>query len=451
MRRRLRKNEVYNNVSLIKNIKWLIDPNHDEDPAIYTMGCIYFGNRVPEITIRTHIAGGEEIPDRIENSITVVTGESAEDLMSAFSLDGFEKVDKFSDVYKEACLRTADGYREGYLHAFINDDTRESFVFIDGFDVPKQHYIAVILLPLARWTGLKADKDDIELSNALIKFNSPSKFDEKLYELDFAERRLHINELKMREALGSFEQDSIWQQRDRAKSKIDSGRGRIVSYEEELRSLYDDLAKNIAVYNAMSNASVDNNGELLKYFETNEKLYFVEKSGGQVTYIVHGYCDNYDLDVYEEVKNAEASAMNDAISGLNEDFDDAWALLDAIFVEERFKLKMVSMWTFSAGAYVRPVGHAAFGDRFKDYLPNPHINEYQCMGSWKPTVDSAADRFDYCYAVDVTAVENGNVYFNDPTVMDFFIRDLFMSDHKILTDGENDYTVAEAMEKMKEE
>ena len=61
-------------------------------------------------------------------------------------------------------------------------------------------------------------------------------------------------------------------------------------------------------------------------------------------------------------------------------------LMTEIFVSEepRLRIRVCASYRFDLNGSVAPNGHRDFGAEYGDYLPNPHINDYNCMGIIPP-------------------------------------------------------------------
>lgn len=233
-----------------------------------------------------------------------------------------------------------------------------------------------------------------------------------------------------------------------------------------LQNYYERKAGVDSMLFAIKNADQKNSTALMEYFIANKKLLVDSVSEeDMLTYFVCGYIDNFNPDTFEVCLDNHHSVVYDGyecVSPDNISMEDYLTLLKAVFLEtdpeKMLKIKMFSKWTLGQGCGVRPVGDAQPPAQLVDYLPNPHLCYYTCMGSFQPEISAANADYDYIRAVDITSIENGNVNWNDVTVMKKFTRDILTSKAKFIqlpdgTDCTNTEAIAwlKAMREMEED
>ena len=210
----------------------------------------------------------------------------------------------------------------------------------------------------------------------------------------------------------------------------------IRDYQERLKDYYDRKAGVDALLNAAINGGSDTENELMEYFVANKKLFVDSVSDDDnLFYYVGGYIDNFDVEFFERCLENDNSILYrryDHISPGNITREDYIALMKAVFLDEKIKMKVFSKWKIGTGGYIEAVCEDNPPMQLKDHLPNPHLMYYRCYGSFEPDLMKAARECDYVRAVDISSAENGNVNFNDVTVMEKFIRDILTKNTKFL-------------------
>ena len=227
-------------------------------------------------------------------------------------------------------------------------------------------------------------------------------------------------------------QSKIRSLRDRAASLMRE----ISNYQDTLRSLYDNKAGVDSLLNAALNGAATGDNELMDYFISNKKLLVDSVSDDDtLTYFVGGYIDNFDVDTFERCLENHGSVIYneyESTSPRGITKEDYISLMKAVFLDETVKMKVYSKWRIGTGGYIEAVGDADPPIQLKDYLPNPHLVYFRCYGSFEPELVKAASECDYIRAVDISSAENGNVNFNDVTVMSRFIRDILTEKSRFL-------------------
>lgn len=215
----------------------------------------------------------------------------------------------------------------------------------------------------------------------------------------------------------------------------------IQGYVEKLSDLYNKKADYDTELFALKNVPTDDRHELMDYFLQNQKLYLEDCCDGTLHYVVGGYCDNWNPDNFELCFDNKDSVIfttfRETRSEAVESESDFETLLAGLFVTEKIKLKMVSAWELGYGSGISAVRKATYPPRFKDYLPNPHLNYYACTGGFRADLEKATGECNYVMAVDITSYENGNINWMDSFVVPLFVKDLITTKKKCfeLPDG----------------
>lgn len=323
---------------------------------------------------------------------------------------------------------------------YINSAERKSLVVSRNITMMTWHSIESAFSMFVPWLfEQRPNADELQMLLALVdpKKNSQDYIDavEKLsaqFDLQRAAKEFYLK---------GFEQEAALIQKQDIRYKIDNCMDHIRTYTTALQGEYDKKAGYDAILSALENATGEERHELMDYFLSNPKLYVKEVQNHCISYFVGGYCDNWDPDNFESCFNNKQSviftAFSDNRGGLIESKDDYELLLKAIFVDEKIKIKMVSAWKCGYGCGIRPISDATYPAQFEDYLPNPHLHHYGCMGSFERDLNKAANEHNYVMAVDITSYENGNINWVDSIVVPEFMRDLITTRKKCfeLPDG----------------
>ena len=129
-------------------------------------------------------------------------------------------------------------------------------------------------------------------------------------------------------------------------------------------------------------------------------------------------------------------------------------LLRAIFVNQEVWLNLATVFTLDPVTGPAPCNNREYNDLFKnlDYLPNPHLTKFQCMGANEPVVNDAMLRQDYVAVLEQCIASNKNIDLSDSAVRGEFATQLYFEKKYrciALPDGRN-VTPAEAVLWLKE-
>ena len=172
---------------------------------------------------------------------------------------------------------------------------------------------------------------------------------------------------------------------------------------------------------AINNKSDDS--ELMEYFMCNKNLAIIKVVGTAITFLAHGYADIYDIDAFEQyVGNHNGYMYANMPSSMSK--TQMERLYNAIFSEGRYKLRICAAYTADMRTGLRTIQHYAFPSESQTYLPNPHIQDYGCIGSYAGRFQEYMHNRDYVGAIDQAVVSARNLNFYDSTVMATFAKNL---------------------------
>ena len=102
-------------------------------------------------------------------------------------------------------------------------------------------------------------------------------------------------------------------------------------------------------------------------------------------------------------------------------------LMTEIFVSEepRLRIRVCASYRFDLNGSVAPNGHRDFGAEYGDYLPNPHINDYNCMCNYTTTINRLLRNHDYIGALEQCVASCKSLNWGDSAVMTSFMRSMW--------------------------
>jgi hypothetical protein len=126
-------------------------------------------------------------------------------------------------------------------------------------------------------------------------------------------------------------------------------------------------------------------------------------------------------------------------------------LYRAIFEAGAYKLRVCAAYRADMKNSLTPIREYAFPPESRDYLPNPHIQHYGCIGNYAGRFAEYMHRHDYIGAIDQAVMSARNLNFHDSTVMETLAHDLSHTIIKCIedTDG-NLLTPRQAIYKLEE-
>ena len=238
---------------------------------------------------------------------------------------------------------------------------------------------------------------------------------------------------------------------DRAKASRDNAMGR---YEEAIMAYRRAVANCEGIMATEQKADWEN--DVIDYLCSNQKIRNATINGDELTFSVATTLQQFSTDAWDcfarngSIYNGPYAGYNP--TGVFADRNNRKLLFDAIFSENaKFEVKMCGNYSinlYSQGfATSSSYPYEAMDPMYVDYIPNPHLKNYECLGDYHYRVVEALKREDIVTALELCVYSAGSVNL-DETEQNFkpLLRWILQSNRKILRrcDGV-DMTPAEAL------
>lgn len=169
-------------------------------------------------------------------------------------------------------------------------------------------------------------------------------------------------------------------------------------------------------------ANGDGSSELTDYFLCNKHLSVVGTRGSKITFIVTGYLSYFD-------KDAAETALKNPRSVLCSGGEGVTALLRSVLIDEKLRIRFVSMFTLNISGSVSANSGVNFADYgITDCLANPHLYHFACLGNNERVINDAMRKRDYVGAIEQCVAANKNWNILDSAVSGRFVGDLRSKD-----------------------
>lgn len=197
---------------------------------------------------------------------------------------------------------------------------------------------------------------------------------------------------------------------------------------------------------------IDNDGgdsELMEYFLCNKHLSIIRVLGTELEFVVHGYADVYDEDAFDTYADNLNSYLYRDIAGVSK--EEMQRLYRSIFGGSTYKLRVCAAYRADMKNSIKPIREYTFPPESRDYLPNPHIQHYGCIGGYASRFVEYMSRWDYVGAIDQAVVSARNLNFYDSAVMGTFAYNLSRTTIRCIEDKTGTLmTPREAIKKLEE-
>lgn len=445
-----------------KNIQNIGTPYAGDQSFLATIRAFY-GGRLGEndsitVSYRSYELSKSDA-DRMDDEqiLNRVLGPIADDIsrFTVVELTNSETVDRVMKVIREKFTETYGGWEpeptgkvEGYymrafpVLSFINNDLRSSIFVTDMMTLRKWHYIQASVLRCIPWY-LSDDNPVTDDEKALLKsVLDKTSSAEYLKILGKMVVKYDFEKSRIKRLLNGFE--TVFEKRrlDALFREVDNKRNQIEQYNSAISSMLAELRE--ANYKIIGLQQVIKDGEgesqLMDYFLADRRLGLESSADGDLYFTVKGYIENYSEDDAEAVLDNPRSLIYNDYSTERINHNDMARLLRAVFIDREIKLRSCAAYYFSTGgSSIRCKGqsHKRFSAEFSTYMPNPHIQEYGCMGTNERAANEMLQDGNYVGAIVQCEVSCNNLNWNDYTVLSNFITMLYKQTTKCfeLEDG----------------
>jgi hypothetical protein len=333
---------------------------------------------------------------------------------------------------------------------YVNDHS--CIIFLDGMDIRKYHSLQMMIpkyLP-----KLFENNPLSEQETALLKSLGSRFSDEYERMIEQMAQSLDMRGEIIRTRLKGFEKLYEREQMQKVRQYIEN-------YQQDYRDLVgklntmSKLIQDQQIILAGLQCSIDSEdrgeSELMEYFLCNRQLSVIRVQGTSLEFVAHGYADVFDEDAFDTYARNRSSALYHNLGG---DVTRAGMelLYRSIFETGEYKLRVCAAYKADMRNGLTPMKGYVFPPESRDYLPNPHIQRFNCIGGYAGRFAEYMHRHDYVGAIDQAVVSARNLNFHDSTVMEALAYDLSHTTVKCIEDaGGNLMTPRMAIKKMEED
>ena len=307
------------------------------------------------------------------------------------------------------------------VYCFINEEYKSIIVIAFNLDIKKYHFLQCAIIGMMPWWYDTANIDDIRKE---LIYSLREKTSEKYCAvLNKIAQQLDFRSEFIKSSLSGFENYYIDNRISSLENIIREKNADIDTYS---RCISDALAS-IRTFNdeylALVNKKNADEGdsEIMYYFLSNKHLDLISVNEGDMRFVASDYLSIYDEDEAEcQIKNKNSYFYTRRAN--LPPTDDFQKLLLAIFIERKIKIKFCAAYYMSISSMsVRACQGFRYGVAFSNYMPNPHIDKYECIGTYRQLFNEGLKNGNYIYVLEQAIDSARNLNFHDPTVMNSFV------------------------------
>ena len=361
--------------------------------------------------------------------ITIHNFASSDDEANRTCMKSVE--DDFASRHKGYCQldRMTVFFRKSFpVLCYVNTELKSTIIFIERLDLKKLHYLQCAILAALPWYFNPEDGlPEIEME--LIQSLRESTADKYLECIAKIAATYDFRSSRIRQMLEGFETRF-------EEAECEQLRETIARTDREISSLNSRIGDHLANRAASCarllgfEAKITQAGEeseIMEYFLCNNKLSLDRVTNSELRFSVGDYITYFDKDMVERMLENKGSYVYRGDNGRaysRIEGERMAKLLHAVFVEESLRIKTCAAYAFVLRGNVSPLSRFVFPFEFNDCMPNPHINEYSCLGNYGRTINEILAENDYIGAIEQCVASCKSLNWGDSTVMQSFMKTL---------------------------
>ncbi|MDE6149602.1 MAG: hypothetical protein K2F81_05845 [Ruminococcus sp.] len=418
-------------ISFIATLRALVAPRMQEGESLYLRltSSNYSANQIASSSATRTVRSICDL-DYMDNGTVLIhnfCGRTQDDNYANLEL----MKSTFCQVYQDWVRldKVTDFFRKTfYVLCFVNSITKRVVIFTDNMDIRKFHYLQCSIFAFMPWyfdPEKGVSPEEMELIRSL-REKTPEKYEDCMAKIA---EHYDFKTAKIRKLLAGFETryeriecENIKYQINECLESIDGLNERIAGY---LRSKRDYEIRLLGLETKI--ASGNGESEIMEYFLSNDKLYLISVDEYTMTFAVKDYLTFFDEELaMTTIENRSSYIYRPNGRGCNNYIpaDDMEMFMTAV-VEQKVKIKFCAAYQFKFGESVRAIAHHNYGSEFRDCTPNPHIDQYRCMGNYERTINTLIRDNNYIMALEQSVASCKSLNFGDPPVMKEFMNRLY--------------------------
>lgn len=313
---------------------------------------------------------------------------------------------------------------------YINPETRNVSIFVDNLDTTHMHYLQCGIFSFMPWYfNQEAGVSELEMD--LIKSlrnKTPDKYQECIAKIA---ERYDFKTARIRQLLAGFETryervqlDDIRYRLQSTINSINEMNDRISSYLRQQR----DYEVELLGYETKIAQSQGEDSEIMEYFLCNKHLNLESVDDTRMKFVVTDYVSYFDEEIIRRVLDNPTSFIyrtDGRDHGNIISHDDMKLLMEAIFIDETLKMRFCAAYQFELGGNVQALSNYNYPAECREYMPNPHIDRYRCMGNYGKIINERLRDHDYIGAIEQCIASCKSLNFGDSPVMSDFMNRMY--------------------------
>ena len=358
--------------------------------------------------IRSYVDIGDKVPVNQPNNLHFVyyrggsaasVSDDMEESKKIFgSLSGFSPVEKVEQYYGKA-FKT---------YAWSNPEIKSAVILTGVIDMRKLHILEAAIPVVMPWffpvgeDGKKFSPDEQALLSSLQK-STPDEYKAILERIAV---QYDMREFVIRKRLNGITKRFYEVELGNIENRIRDYESRISDYYREIETMLRDRENTVTTMMGLKQRLKDGEGnsEFTEYFLCNKALDLHHVEGTYVYFTALGCLENWSEDMAESTINNLDSYPYDRAESNGFDRKDFQKFLTAVFLDRSIRIRVYADYYIDLGGHVGTQHFDRHNPGLSEYMPNPHIENFDCLGDYKRRIlecihgGNAIDAFNYCIA-----------------------------------------------------
>ncbi len=332
---------------------------------------------------------------------------------------GYHRLDKLKAFYRKSFN----------VDCYVNPELKSTIVFVENMDNKRMHYLQVTILAFLPWFFDKEEgMTDEEM--ALVYSLRETSSDKYIQCLAKMAEKYDFRSARIRQMLTGFETRYEKMECEKVKREIELYDRKIIelnnSIGDYLRHRNDSCTRLMGLEQKITEGG---ESEIMEYFLCNRKLILERVTNTDMFFTVKDYLEYFDSDIAEHIiGNPNSFVYYYGLPSCGEaGAEKARKLLTEIFVSDnpRLRIRFCAAYRFALNGSVEGMQNHDFGYECEGYMPNTHINRYQCLGNYQRTINQMLVKRDYIAAIEQCVASCKSLNWGDSTVMEAFMKNFW--------------------------
>lgn len=429
-------NTFQEDTTFIATLRALVAPRIKEGESVklgfsgssYSAG--YWGDK-PEAVLGKIVDGYTYIHDKTVGFIQIHNFYNPGRENNDFYLDIVEK--NFESYWSgwHRIVKVTEFYRKTFrVLCFINPEKKNVYIFTENMSVPKMHYLQCSIFAFLPWY-FDPKEGVTEMEMKLIESLREKTSDKYMACLAELASKYNFKEERVRKLLKGF---TLRQEREQAKKARDAIENLVRSINDYNRRIADalklksDCEIRLLGLEAKIESGESDDSEIMEYFLCNKNLILQRVNDSTMEFICTSYLTYFDEEMAKKIIDNRQSYIyrpnNRACNNYIPE-EDMKRLMYALFVDGTIRIKVCAAYRFDLRGNVEGVPRYNYGYECRDYLPNPHIHHYACMGNYTRAINVLLIDHNYIGAIEQCMASCRSLNFSDSTVMKAFVSEIY--------------------------